>query len=602
MEGIKKRKSLRAHFKTLRFRISFMVFLAVFMLTVFLVCNNAYAIAVVRDNVFDANAQMMDMYMHQIDDSLETMENYWAGMQSSSDLYTLLGVNEKHPIDYYMAESRLMSDMSGIVQTYKYIDSLFIYYKDMATYRDAAKYMITSQERSLIKEMILEELDRVMAEGKVASQWKCLEHKGNYYLVRIFRYLGIYMGGCVNVSRLAQTVRADGYNNIDYLTFYENGGLEMGNELSDINAGITADDTARRFSIKIHGNRYLVLTHPSASGNYSMVAMVRDKSILEGLGALQKIIIILGICLLIFLFSFVALCRHWILRPVLRLCDAMNRLKSGDFFVRLGNAEKCSEFSLMNQTFDEMTENIEALKIDVYEQKVQRQKADLQYQKAKLKQQKAELQYLKLQTKPHFYINCLNVIHNLSIMNKNDLIREMTTYLGNQLRYNMEGTTVHTLLKEVDYVRNYMHIQELRFGDSIEAFIEIDPSVENVLVPPLIIQIFVENTVKYQMVAGGHTEIYIVASRCEPSSDYRIRIEIWDTGEGFSKSILEHLNKGEKIIDENGEHYGIRNVLTRMHLIYEGRETAQFKNHWETGGAYIILELPDDGGKKLTEE
>lgn len=602
MSRKKNRKSLMEHLKTLHFRISFMVFLAVFMLTVFLVCNNAYAISVVRDNVFDANTQMMDMYMHQIDDSLEVMENYWAGMQASSDIFTLQKIDEDHPIDYYLAEKRLISDMSGIVQTYNYIDSLFIYYKGTDTYRDAAKYLITSQERGLIKEMVMEELKKVMADGRVAPQWQCLEYQGHFYLVRIFRYMGIYMGGCVNVSRLAQTVRSDGYNNIDYLTFYENGGAEMGTVLSDMKADISTNETVQRFSRVIHGNRYLVITHPSASGNYSMVALIRDKSILEGLGALQKIILILGICLVIFFFSFVALCRQWILRPVIRLCDAMNRLKSGDFSVHLGKAEKCSEFNLMNETFDEMTENIEALKIDVYEQKVQRQKAELNYQKAELQQQKAELQYMKLQTKPHFYINCLNVIHNLSIMNKNDLIRDMTTYLGNQLRYNMEGTTVDTLRKEVDYVHNYMHIQELRFGDSLEAFIEIDPSVENVLVPPLIIQIFVENTVKYQMIAGGHTEIYVVASRCEPPDDHRIRIEIWDTGEGFTEKIMDLLNNGGKIVDEKGEHYGIRNVLTRMHLIYEGRESAQFKNHWETGGAYIILELPDDGGRKLTEE
>lgn len=587
---------------SLRFRISFIVFLAMFMLTIFLVCNNAYAIAVVRDNVFDANAQMMDMYMHQIDDSLDAMENYWAGMQSSSDMFTLIKRDEKRPLDYYKAESRLMSDMSNVVQTYRFIDFLFIYYTEMNTYRDAAKYMIDSGERRLVRKVVMEEIQRSIEAGKVSAQWKCVEADKEYYLIRTFRYLGIYMGGCINVSRLVQSIRSDGFTNADYLTFYENGGKEMGHVLPRMDMGLSVDETARRFSQNIDGNRYLIITHPAESGDYSMVALIRDKSILEGLGALQKIIIILGICLIMFFFLFVSICRQWILRPVLRLCEAMNRLKSGDFTIRLGKAGNCEEFNLMYDTFDEMTENIEALKIDVYEQKVQRQKADLQYQKAKLMQQKAELQYMKLQTKPHYYINCLNVIHNLSIMNKNELIRDMTTYLGNQLRYTMEGTTVDTLKKEVDYVHNYMHIQELRFADSLTAYIEVDASIEHVLVPPLIIQTFVENTVKYQMVAGGHTEIYVVASRCEPPHTDRIRIEIWDTGEGFTEEIMALLNKGEKIIDEKGEHYGIRNVLMRMRLIYEGRESAEFKNHWETGGAYIILELPDDGGKKLTED
>lgn len=203
---------------------------------------------------------------------------------------------------------------------------------------------------------------------------------------------------------------------------------------------------------------------------------------------------------------------------------------------------------------------------------------------------------MKLQVNPHFYINCLNIIHNLSLMNKNRLVRDMTTYLGNHLRYTLEGNTVDRLSREVDYVRNYVHIQEIRFADSLHAFIEIEEDVGNVKVPPLIIQTFVENTVKYQVVVGEQIEIYIIASWCDCAADHRIRIQIWDNGEGFSDEILSALRSGGQITDARGEHIGIRNVVQRLRLIYQGRETICFSNHEETGGAYIVIELPDDGG------
>ena len=127
---------------------------------------------------------------------------------------------------------------------------------------------------------------------------------------------------------------------------------------------------------------------------------------------------------------------------------------------------------------------------------------------------------------------------------------------------------------------------------------EIAPDVREVKVPPLILQTFVENTVKYQVVAGERTEIYIVVCRCdEPREDY-ISIEIWDSGEGFSRDVLEKLNDGQKLIDEKGEHYGIRNVISRLHLIYKGKEKITFDNHWETGGAYIMMELPAQIGEE----
>ena len=484
--------------------------------------------------------------------------------------------------------------MAAVIQGYSYVDDMFIYFKDNDSFFDSAKYTFDGSERTSIRKMIKRELYTEEGYKKPAGRWQCFEVDGSYYLVRMLRFSSIYMGGCVNVTRLLSAVKAEGYVSADYITFYANDGDELGKRLPSMSAPLDISNEPVRFARRIDGSNYLVISQPSDCGDYSLVALVREKSILEGLGTMQKIIIILGLCIVLFLLAFQTISRRWILYPVNRLCDAMNRLKKGDFNVRLKTKETCTEFNLVNNTFDDMIENIEALKIDVYEQKVQRQKADLQYQKA-------QLQYMKLQINPHFYINCLNVINNLSIMNKNELVRDMTTYLGNHLRYTLEGNTVDYLKKEVDYVKNYSFIQELRFPDSLFIYMEIEPSVEQVMVPPLIIQTFVENTVKYQVVAGEHTELYIVAAWCESPEDHRIRIEIWDTGEGFSEQVLEHLKDGSKIIDEKGEHYGIRNVISRLRLIYGGRERIVFKNHWETGGAYIILELPDDGGKNDDE-
>lgn len=585
------KKNFMEHLSSLRFRLSFLVFFAVFMLTVFLVGNNLYAITVVRDNAYDANAQILEMSMSRIDESMEMVENYWAGLQSSNDIFVLLNSDmndENERIAYYTAMARLQTDMAAVVQGYSYVDDMFIYFKDNDSFLDSAKYTFDGSERTSIKKMIKRELDTEEGYKKPAGRWQCLEVDGNYYLVRMLRFSSIYMGGCVNVSRLLSSVKSEGYVSADFLTFYANGGDELGSRLPSMSTPLDIQDEPLRFGRRIDGSNYLVISQPSDCGDYSLVALVREKSILEGLGTMQKIIIILGLCIVLFLLAFETISRRWILYPVNRLCDAMNRLKQGDFNVRLKTKETCTEFNLVNETFDDMIENIEALKIDVYEQKVQRQKADLQYQKA-------QLQYMKLQINPHFYINCLNVINNLSIMNKNELVRDMTTYLGNHLRYTLEGNTVDYLKKEVDYVKNYSFIQELRFPDSLSIYMEIEPSVEQVQVPPLIIQTFVENTVKYQVVAGEHTELYIVAAWCDAPEDHRIRIEIWDTGEGFSEQVLAHLQNGSRIVDEKGEHYGIRNVISRLSLIYGGREKIEFKNHWETGGAYIIMELPDDG-------
>ena len=592
----KKQRGVSLDVHSLQFRINILVLFIVLTLIIFLVCNNGYAITVIRNNAYDTNAELMNMYMNQIDNSLETMEDYWGGQQLSSDFIALQSSAEKNT-NFYTSQYRMKQDMSGVIQSYSYIDCMFMYCAKTDGYFDAYKNNISESERRHIRTMILAAVKQADEKGAVNSQWEPMKISGEWYFFRTFRYKNVYMGGCVSVSRIVNTIQSDGLSTMDYLTFFENDGTELGNQLSDFDETISVSSVPQKYIKKIGRYNYLVISQPSSRGNYSMVTLIKDNGILEGLGALQKIIIVLSLFIMVFYIVFVSLSRKWIIKPVQRLCGAMNQLKHGNWDIRLKIHDNCTEFKLVNDTFNDMIENIQSLKIDVYEQKMQRQKAELQYREAEISYQKAELQYMKLQVNPHFYINCLNIIHNLTIMNKPDLVQEMTTYLGNHLRYTMEGTTVDSLQKELDYVRNYVHIQELRFADSLKAWVEVEPLVENVMVPPLVLQTFVENTVKYQVVAGERTEIYIVATWCERPEDHRIRIEIWDTGDGFSQKVLDCLNEGRKIMDEKGEHYGIRNVITRLHLIYGGREHVEFKNHYETGGAYIILELPDDGGQ-----
>lgn len=594
-------KKLKEHFNrqkhSLRVRMVVLVTFTTAVLVVFLMVNNIYAINVVRNNAYETNAAMLEMCVNNIDDAFDAIDNYWIGLQGAADVPVLAYGASR--LDFYTAKARLMSDMANTIQSYNYIDDLFMYVSEPivchngeiaeSQYFDAAKYDMPVKERNGVREMIMSYLDN--SDGSVPGQWQGMEYNGNYYLVRILRYRSIYMGGCVNVNSLIKAIESAGFTEAAYATWFQNNGRELGRVLSGFDAKFNIPETAATFSCEIENEDFLIISQPSECGDYSLVAAIREQTIIEGLGILQKIIIILGVGLIIFLGMFTAAIRQWILKPVRKLYEAMNRLKDGDFTIRVANRpSSCREFELVNETFDRMIENIEDLKINVYEEKMSHQKTQLRYQKA-------ELQYMKLQVNPHFYINCLNIIHNLSIMNKNDLVRDMTTYLGNHLRYTMEGTTVDALYKEIDYVNNYLRIQELRFPGSLKAYIEIAPDVRDVKVPPLIIQTFVENTVKYQVVAGERTELYIIACRSEPEDSGKIMIEIWDSGDGFPEYVLEKLGKGEKIMDDRGEHFGIRNVVIRCRLIYKGRETISFDNHWETGGAHITIELPEDPGE-----
>ena len=572
--------------KSLRGRISILVFTVIIMLCMLLICSNGYAIQVVRNNAYEDNVEIMTISLDHADSSMKLMENYWAGIQASSDLYQLMG--KKTDIHYYTAKARLKLDMENIVQTYEYVEGIFVFVKEKQDLFTATKYSVEEQEQRTVREKLLKEIgEQKNAEEETEGKWQWIENNGAYYLIRIFQVMDVYMGGWVSMEHITDTLKKSGMKQAEYLTFADENGVELGHVLERAENLNTDLKNHSRQTIKKDKRNYLLVACPSQLGQYYLVELIKDTSILEGLENLQRMLVVLLLLAAIFMLFFRSICNQWILQPVQTICSGLKSLRDGNLNSTLPDTENCAEFRMVNEAFNDMARNIRTLKIGVYEEKMMRQQS--------------ELQYMKLQINPHFYINCLNVIHNLSIMKKNELICEMTGYLGNHLRYTMEGNTLDLLKKEIAYVKNYIHIQEVRFGKSLRAFIEAEEGTEQVLVPPLIIQTFLENTVKYQVVAGSLTEIYIVICWAETREDHRIRIEIWDNGNGFPDEILEKLQSGERVLDERGEHFGIRNVCTRLNLIYKGKEKIRLANHEETGGAWIVIEIPDQKGESEEE-
>lgn len=578
--AVKTKRKWRIPWKSFRFRVLAVTIAAVTILMGILLFNNIYAINVVHNQVSESNYRVLNMYMSNVDNCFEAIENYFVGLQSSSSLIT--AAYTKNDKEFYISQARLIRELEASVSSYDYIEDLFVYVKQRDQYMDASKYSIAGDERGRIKKMVKDVISQKEEGHYEGGTWIWYWINGEPYLIRLLQMRSTYMGGCVKVSTLIKRLRQDGFGKMDYLAFVTQDGQELGTQLPQLTGNIQLTGKRQYYRAKQGTHeRYMVLTVPSDCGEYGLTTMIRDNNILGGLQSLRVLIWILVILLAAFLAGFTMIMRRWVLRPLNRLIKAMQELSEGQFNIRLRENERdeCEEFTMVNKAFDDMISQIESLKIDVYEENIRRQRA--------------ELQYMKLQANPHFYINCLNVIHNLSMMGRNDLLQQMTTYLGNHLRYTMEGSALDTLEKEMDCVENYLRIQQLRFPDSIVCEMEVTQDVRSVLAPPLLIQTFAENTVKYQVTAGEITHIWIKVHRTE-ENPHVVEIEIRDDGEGYPQSVLDCLEKNQKIFDKRGEHFGIRNVSQRLWLLYHDAAKLICYNDKETGGACTKIYLPDD--------
>ena len=344
--------------------------------------------------------------------------------------------------------------------------------------------------------------------------------------------------------------------------------------------------TSAQFSASGQGSRYLsllkvdqemLLEKPSDQGDYSYCCLVTmaDTSLNQSLRyvyyALIALLIAIGIIGALF-FRHIAAC-------FTAIDSACRRFGSGELDTRISQSTHLSEAEHIFGTFNTMTEQIQDLKISLYEHE--------------LAEEHAKMRLLRTQIKSHFFINCLNIIYSLSSVGNNALIKEFSLCLVDYFRYLGSGfqNTVR-LGSELEHLKNYVRIFEIRYPGRITVDWQIDPDLENYPVLPMVPQTFVENVFQHGLEPGKpiHLDIRVLHDTLHDCEG--VRMDIYDDGPGFSREALEHMSRQPEKEEAAAEHgNGIRNALQRMKLFYGGKAELRCENTEK--GAHASLFFPN---------
>ena len=166
---------------------------------------------------------------------------------------------------------------------------------------------------------------------------------------------------------------------------------------------------------------------------------------------------------------------------------------------------------------------------------------------------KTELKYLKAQLNPHFLFNGINSVYHL-IGKNNTLAKDTLLQFSGLLRYQLYESGTHILLeKELDYVSQYIKMEETRRGSDIQLQYDIDFENPIKKIAPLLLIPFIENAFKH---CSNHTDDYMNV----------VRIRIIEIG---GKLTLNITNSFDNLISENSiGGIGLNNVKRRLSLLY----------------------------------
>lgn len=205
----------------------------------------------------------------------------------------------------------------------------------------------------------------------------------------------------------------------------------------------------------------------------------------------------------------------------------------------------------------------------------------------KLKEQErllleARLDALQRQINPHFLFNTLNSIASL-VRSKPEMARQMTVKLANILRALLKDHDTYVpLSQELSFTDDYLDIEVVRFGtEKLRVEKDIDPRTLDILVPSILLQPLIENSIKHGLEPRIHGGTVTLRSRLEGD---RVLIEVADDGVG-----MQERPKGA--LQRKGAGIGMKNVQERLEVLY-GKE-ASFSVVSNPGrGTSVSIELP----------
>ena len=307
--------------------------------------------------------------------------------------------------------------------------------------------------------------------------------------------------------------------------------------------------------------------------DWILCTLVENSMIHAQTNSITNFVILIGVILLIVAIFLAIIISSSIGKPLQVLKHNMLEVSKGNLrsYYEIDNND---EVSVIGQVFNQMLNEIENLIEQVFQ--VQSQKRN------------AELRALQSQINPHFLYNTLDTLQWKALEYNAFEIADMINSLSRFFRISLSsGKEFITISDEIEHVRNYLEIQKIRYKDKINYNINVDFSIEENLVPKLLIQPLVENSIYHGLKPRkqpGIIDINVFAK------ENCIFIEVIDNGLGIDKKHLVEISKNLHESIES-DHYGLYNVNERLKLAFSEKYSITIESELQVGTT-VLLKIP----------
>ncbi|HYE83754.1 MAG TPA: sensor histidine kinase [Clostridia bacterium] len=331
---------------------------------------------------------------------------------------------------------------------------------------------------------------------------------------------------------------------------------------------------AKNYEISMKDNKKILFSkYYSPETKWTIIEEISLSSLLAPLNNIRNSIILIYIVSCIASLILSIYFAHSISKPLNTFCLSINKTSQGDLNV-ISDINSYSEIEQISDSFNEMTVQLKKLLTDV---------------KTKEQQiRKTELDFLQAQINPHFLYNTLFSIKCMIAINKSIEAIDMTSILINLLKSSL-GTREQfiTIESEINYIKQYIELQKLRYSNSLKTRISIDQKLMKYKIPRIILQPIIENAIFHGIEPnGGCGLISISVEACNDD----IQITVDDDGVGMDEKKLSMLLCENQIpSEENHTKIGLINIHQRIQLNFGKAYGLKIKSAPQQGTSISIL-------------
>lgn len=331
---------------------------------------------------------------------------------------------------------------------------------------------------------------------------------------------------------------------------------------------------------------------------YTIYLMDTDKfTFFETLKSNSVVIVPLVILNIILPLVIVSLINESLSKRIGQLSEAFNTQGTDAGLVTVENITGNDEIAQLMQGYNDLVLRNRDLIKTIYENR-------LMYQESEIEKQRAELFAMRMQINPHFLFNCLESIRMHSLLNGEKDTSVMIEQLAALIRQVVDWEDIIPLSQELDFIENYLLLQQYRFGDRFTFAINVDDDNRELLIPKLTLATFVENACVHgieKKVSGAKIMISAV------KTGERLILEVEDTGIGMNSedaAKLQETMQNSTFADlQSSRHIGILNACMRLKMIAGSDVEFVFESE-ENIGTYIKINMPiisDDQSESIND-